>query len=457
VVVAAMSKPSPFLKTYVLVGVLVALGAYMWFVESKRPKSDEKPKDKVLAFDKTKVKELSLTPKGGPAVQLVKEGEAWKLTAPFAAPADSAEADALIGSLESLEIDKVAAESAGALADFGLEPPRLTVAARVDGASEPMKVLFGDKTPDGTGVYAKLPTQPRVFSIPSYAETAFDKKPFDLRDRDVLHVKRDAVKTLEISGPDPTYALAQADKGEWAFTRPVATKAGRWAVDGLVGSLEGLRMEAVAAENAKDLKKYGLAKPVRSIVIGLKDGTRKTLDIGGSPGEKKYYAHAGDSAIVAVIPSAIVDDLAKGMKELRAKRLLDVATYEVEGFEVEGTGAKRVYERTATKDKDGMETYTWKRTTPEAKELDTNVVQDALFKIGGVEVQEFVDAPAAAAGYGLDAPALKLTVRYKDKPPAWFELGQKSGAAYARRADDTSVLKLDNAKAEEVLKAFKEL
>ena len=36
---------------------------------------------------------------------------------------------------------------------------------------------------------------------------------------------------------------------------------------------------------------------------------------------------------MAVIPGALVDDLAKGMAELRAKRLLEVATYEVDGFD----------------------------------------------------------------------------------------------------------------------------
>ncbi len=451
-------KPSPFLKTYVLVAVAAALGAYVWFVESKKPAGDEKPKDKVLSFDKTKVKELSLTPKDGQPIKLVKQGSAWKISEPFAAPADGAEADALVSALEGLEIDKVAGDTGARLTDFGLDPAKLTIAARVDGASAPATLLLGDKTPDGAGVYAKLPSQPRVFSIASYASTTFDKKPFDLRDRDVLHVKRDAVKALSITGPDGSYALARDDKGEWAFTQPLATKAGRWSVDGLLGTLEGLRMEAVASEDGQDLKKYGLAKPARSVTMTLADGGAKSLEIGGSPSEKKYYARASDNPLVAVVPGALVDDLAKGMKELRAKRLLDVATYDVEGFEVEAAGGRRSYTRTTTKDKDGAESYKWKRTAPDPKDLDTNAVQDALFKIGGVEVQDFVDTPAALSTYGLDAPAFKLTLRYgKGKDPTWFEIGQKGGVSYARRADDASVLKLDAAKADDLLKAFKDL
>jgi len=130
---------------------------------------------------------------------------------------------------------------------------------------------------------------------------------------------------------------------------------------------------------------------------------------------------------VAVIPGALVDDLAKGMGEYRAKRLLEVATYDVEGFDAEAGGAKRVYAKTKVKDKEGLETSKWKRAAPDAKDLETTKVEDALFKLGGVEVQEFVDAPKGPANYGLDAPVLKVTVR------------------------------LEAAKAEELIKAFKEI
>lgn len=454
--VAAMSQ-RPFWRTYAAAAVLLGLGAYIFFVESK-PKP-EKSKEKVLALDKSKAQELTLTPKGGEAIRLVKEGGVWKMTAPLSVPADSEGVEALLGSLESLEIDEVAGESPGRIADFGLEEPRLAVGVRLQGATEPLKVLLGDKTPDGSGVYAKLPARPRVFTVASWSTGAFDKKPFDLRDRDLLHVKRDAVRTVEVTGPDGTYALAQDGKKDWAFTKPLVTRAGRWALDGLLGTLEGLRMESVAAEEAKDLKPFGLDKPARRVTLGFADGGSKTLEIGGSPKEKKYHAREAASRLVAVVPGAIVDDLAKGMAELRGKRLLDVATYEVEGIDVELGGAKRVYTRSSTKDsKEGFDTYKWKRTAPDGKDVETNKVQDALFKVGGVEVQEFVDAPKGLETYGLDKPVAKVTLRYAGgKPPVWFALGQRDGATHARRPDDASILKLDNGKAEDLLKAFREL
>jgi hypothetical protein len=452
----------PFWKTYVVVGVAAALGAYLWFVERKREIKPEGPaKEKVFALDKTKVEELSVATGGAEEVRVVKEGEGWRLTAPLQAPADKSEVDALVSSLESLQMEEVVAEAPGDLGPFGLATPTTALSVRVQGASEPVKLLVGGKTPDGGALYAKRAAQARVFTIPSYLESTFAKKAADLRDRDVLHVKRDAVKTLSVTGPQGAYALARDERGEWAFTAPFPTRAGRWSVDGLLGTLENLRFDSVAAEQAADLKKFGLASPARTVTLGLAEGGVKKLEIGAKVAgeENKYYAREAGGTLVAVVPGAVADDLAKGMGELRAKRLLEVATYETQGIEVVQDGVTRRYERSSSKDKDGIDVYKWKRTAPDAKDLDTNTVQDALFALGGVEAAEFIDRPAGLEAYGLAPPAFKVTLTYEggDRPPAWVEVGRKDGAAYARRAGDNSILKLDPAKADEILKSFSAL
>ena len=475
-------KLPEFWKTGAAVLVLAGLGSYIWFVERKKePKPEgEREKVTVLAVDKAKAKEISLVAASGETIRLVREGSGWKVTAPFAAPADASAVESILTSLEKLEADEVVVEKAANLAEYGLDKPSRTVGAVVEGAPAPLEVEFGAKSPDGSSVYARAGSAPKVFLVPSWVEGSFDKKPFDLRDRDLLHVKRDDVRSIEIASPEGGYALARTDAGEWAFTKPVATRAGRWSVDGLLGTVENLRMDSVAAEAATDAKAFGLDQPARTVSLVLKDGSTRTLEIGaGAPdptatpspspspspakkGEKpapakptKYYARQKGTGLVAVVPATLADDLAKGMGELRAKRLLEVATYETDGFEVVSGGAKKAYAKSTTKDKDGLDKTQWKRTVPDAKDLDTTKVEDALFKMGGVEVSEFVDAPAALATYGLDAPVLKVTVKAKGE--SWIEVGKKDGAAYARRSGDAAVLKLDAAKAEELLKAFAEL
>jgi hypothetical protein len=470
-------KLPEFWKTGVLLLVLAGVFSYIWFVERKQePKREgEREKVTVLAVDKAKAKEISLASAGGKTIRLVKDASGWKVAAPFTAPADTSAVESMLTSLEKLEADEVVVEQAANPAEFGLDKPSRTITAVVEGAPAPLAVEFGAKSPDGSSVYARNAGSPKVYLVPQWVEGSFDKKPFDLRDRDLLHIKRDDVRQLEVAGPEGGYALARTDAGEWAFTKPVATRAGRWSVDGLLGTVENLRMDSVAAEAATDLKAYGLDKPARTVSVVLKDGSTRALEIGaGAPdptatpspspspakkGEKpkptKYYARQAGTGLVAVVPATLADDLAKGMGELRAKRLLEVATYETEGFETVAGGAKKVYAKSTTKDKDGFDKTQWKRTAPDAKDLDTTKVEDALFKMGGVEVQEFVDQPQAPATYGLDVPALKVTVKAKGE--SWIEVGKKDGAYYARRNGDAAVLKLDATKAEELLKAFSEL
>jgi hypothetical protein len=450
-------KRSPFLKTYVLVAVAAGLGAYLYFVESRREPGKEQAKEKVFAAlkdGKDKVKEVTIA-RPAETLHLVKGSEGWRLVAPQSVKADTVEVDALLGSLESLETDEVVSETPGDLATYGLAQPETTVTVVREGSPDALRLQIGQKTPDGSGFYAKLPTAARVFTIPSWGVSGLEKKPFELRDRNLLRFKRDDVRSVEVTSPAESYALARSDGGEWAFTRPLSTGAGRWSVDGLLGTLEGLRMESVASEDARDLKAYGLDKPAWRVALSLADGTSRTLEIGTATPDKKHHAREASSRLVALISDVVVDDLGKGMKELRAKRLLEIAAYEVEGFDVEAGGAKRVYARSSTKDKDGVDVYHWKRTAPDAADLDTNKVQDVLFLVGGTEAQEFVDAPGPPAQYGLEPPALKVTVRHEGgKPPLTFELGSQGGAWYARRTGDQALLKLDPAKAQELVKSF---
>jgi Domain of unknown function (DUF4340) len=455
---------STFVRTWVALAVLAGLGAYIYFVERKKPAADAK--EKVFGLDDAdaaKVVSLTIAHADGETIQIKKDGEEWRMTQPVSVAADSSEVESLLRSLGSAEVDQTVVENPAGLGDFGLDKPRLTLSVVPQGAAAPLSLLLGNKTPDGGGVYAKVPPRARVFTVASYIESSFDKKPFDLRDRSVLHLKRDGVRTIQVDGPEGGYALARDEKGVWRFTRPVATQAGRWAVDGFLGTLEGLRMGSVAAEDAKDLAAFGLAKPARSVSLGLADGSSRRLEIGSSPSEGKVHAREASRSLVAVVPKAIVDDLAKGMGELRSKRVLDFSTYEVAGFDVEAGGVKRVYAKSTAKGDDGLDTSSWKRTAPDAKALETKAVEDALFKLGGTEVAEFIDKPdPAPSAYGLDQPALRVSLRFsaegkEPREPVWLEVGKKDGAAYGRRSDDEAILKLDPAKADELVGAFEGL
>ena len=473
-------KLPEFWKTGAALLVLAGLGSYIWFVERKHePKAEgEREKVTVLAVDKAKAKEISLATAAGETIRLVKEGAGWKVTAPFAAPADTSAVESLLTSLEKLEADEVVVEQAASLAEYGLDKPSRTVTAVVEGAPAPLSVQFGAKSPDGSSVYARTGAAPKVYLVPQWVEGRFDKKPFDLRDRDLLHVKRDDVRSLEVVGPEGEL-LARADGRRRVGLHEARRHARRPLVGGRSAGHDREPAHGVGGGGRRDRREALRPRPARAgghpRVEGRRDPDARdrcwrpgpdgrpssfALACGkgreaGAPKPTKYYARQKGTSLVAVVPATLADDLAKGMGELRAKRLLEVATYETEGFDVAAGATKKTYVKSSTKDKEGLDKTQWKRTAPDAKELETTKVEDALFKMGGVEVAEFVDQPQALATYGLDAPVLKVTVKAKGE--SWIEVGKKDGAVYARRSGDAAVLKLDPAKAEELLKAFAEL
>ena len=122
-----------FWKTGLAVLVLAALGSYVWFVERKQEPKREGEREKVtmLTVDKAKASGLTLSSTGAETIELLKEGEGWKLTAPFAAPADGTAVDALLTSLEKLEADEVVAEQVSDFAQYGLDSPSRKVQAKL--------------------------------------------------------------------------------------------------------------------------------------------------------------------------------------------------------------------------------------------------------------------------------------------------------------------------------------
>ena len=74
----------PLVRTLVVLAVALGLGAYIYFSRASRSRSPTRSKEKVFTLDKAKVKEVDLASLAG--AHLVKEGVAWRLTAPQAAP-----------------------------------------------------------------------------------------------------------------------------------------------------------------------------------------------------------------------------------------------------------------------------------------------------------------------------------------------------------------------------------
>src|ERR1019366_4329846 len=95
--------------------------------------------------------------------------------------ADQDAASSMVSALSSLNADKLVEDKAADLKPYGLGLPTLDITVtKKDGKTN--QVLVGDDTPNGSGAYAKLAGDPRVFTIATYVKSSLDKRPDDLRD-----------------------------------------------------------------------------------------------------------------------------------------------------------------------------------------------------------------------------------------------------------------------------------
>jgi len=207
-----------------LLVILIALGAYLYFVESKRtPGDDAEKKDKVFAVEADTIDEVTIKSQTGDTTTLRRNGTQWAIVQPAAAAADPAEVSGLTSNLASVEIQRVLDENpADDLKQYGLAAPRVEVSFKSGGQEH--RLLLGDKTPSGTDLYAKVADQKKVFTVSSFLDSTFNRGTFDLRDKTVFNVDREKIDSLEIVTPLRTMRFGKTS-AEWQMTEPAAGRA----------------------------------------------------------------------------------------------------------------------------------------------------------------------------------------------------------------------------------------
>ena len=303
-------------RTVVLILLVLALGlgAYIYFVESKKDVDAAAKKDKVFTVEPGKIDEIEVHAAAGDVTRLKKTGTNWQIVAPVTASADQGAASSMASTLESIEVDKSLDDNPKSVADYGLDPPRFSVSFKAGGDGR-HKLDVGSKTPTGADLYARIEGQPRLFLVAAFNEDAINRTTFDLRDKTVTDVRARQRGRAD----DRQDAAIQ----KWTSRRKTATGACRsrstraqisTSVDSLLNRLSQAQMKAIvssdAEPSAKDLKTYGLDKPQLTLVVGA-GSTRATFAIGGKKDDATLYARDLSKPIVFTVENGLVADLAR--------------------------------------------------------------------------------------------------------------------------------------------------
>jgi hypothetical protein len=427
----------------VLLAVALGLGAYLYFIEAKREPGEQKKQEKVFSgVQAEKIDQVTIKSDKGETTTALKQGNAWQLTKPEAVPADETELSGITSNLASIEVQRVVDEQASDFKQYGLEPPRIDVTFASGGRR--LRLLLGQKTPTGSDVYARLPDKPRVFLVPSYLDTTFNKSTFDLRDKTILKIDHDKTDRLEIETSDRTLKFGKQG-ADWRMTSPVDARADFGAIEGILGRLNTTPMKAVTAaavSDPQDLKQYGLDTPDITVRVGA-GSAQAGLAIGKNAAEGTVYARDLSRPMVFTVEKALADELKKPADDFRVKDLFDARSFNTTRIEVARSGQNLAFE----KDKE-----TWKQVAPAPKAADTAKVDAFITALTNSRATGFVDK---IAGTGLDNPELTVTLKYEGgQKQEKVAFARKGTDAYARREGDASAAKIDAATLDAIVKAI---
>ena len=440
-------------STIALVVVLAALSAYIYFVTWKKTETPPgSTLDKAFAgLQADKIDEISVKSESGDATTLKKVNGTWQITSPVADNVDEGAVSGLVSTLGSLEVSRVIEENPADLKEFGLASPRIEIDFKAGGDKDFRKLIVGAKSPTGTQLFAMRNDEKRVFLIPGFQESVFNRSTFDLRDKRLLKFDREKADALDVTTGTGTLHI-QKDGSEWKIIRPSEAKADYGSVEGLIGRLQTAQMKSLVTGTASpaDLKKYGLDKP--AVTVDVNTGSSKaTLLVGGKADDTAVYARDASKPAVFTVENALADDLKKDAGEYRRKDVFEARAFNANRVELTRDGQAIVLEMVkGAGDTPGR----WRRASPNPADLDREKTEAFLTKLFNLRATSFVDGTAKT---GLEKPVLTVHARFDETKEDRVNVGKVNDDVYAAHPGEPGVAKIDAVDFSDTLKALDEV
>lgn len=220
--------------------------------------------------------------------------------------------------------------------------------------------------------------------------------------------KSEEVSELTIENKGTTFKLVGDGQGEqqWRLTAPMAVAAEKQAVDSVISHFAEMKRKRSFESSPADAKTFGLDPAVATVVMKLKDGKEETFKVGkkNSFDDNVYLQRVGDNK-VSMVPNAITGYVEKDLFALREKRLAIFEDKDVASIQVEFNG-KSAYNLT----KRGEDWFITSPVEAKAEKAQANTLMSSIRFLRAAKFASETPDAKALAGFGLDKPALTVTL-----------------------------------------------
>jgi hypothetical protein len=420
-------KPTGLL---VAVAVLAVLGGLIWWSNKKQAAAGKKSTDttiKLLSIAEDQFQEIRIKKLTGELQNLRRVNGKWQLTEPTQLSADPDTVGSMVSSLSALNADKLIEDKAADLQPYGLHLPTLDVTVvKKDGKSD--ELLIGDDTPTGSGAYAKLAADPRVFTVASFTKTSLDKTPSDLRDKRLLTFDSDKLTRVDLQAKGQPVEFGKNNQNEWQILKPRPLRADGSQVETLITKLKDAKMDLNGAQ-VDIAKNFAAAAKVATVVVADANGNQ-TLEVRKDK-DKNCYAKSSAVEGTYKVASDLADALDKNLDDFRNKKLFDF------GF----SDPSKVELKTVTYTKLGDKWFA------PGKTMDNTTVQNLIDKLRDLAATKF---PEKGGG----EPVFEAKVTSNDGKRVEKVAITKQGSQYfAQRENEPSIYELESKAVDDLQKA----
>lgn len=394
--------------TLILLGIVLALGLWIKFYESKKPNTEEAQRraQNVVNFDREKLEGIQIQ-NGEEKIELRRSNGKWRLEVPIKDQADGPAVESLLSDLENWEKDETISDKEieadkARLAEYDLVKPKLRL--KLLGKDLPPEILFGKDAALEGRMYVRFEDAKETFLVRQTVRNDIAKKPEDFRDRKLTD-STTAQVTRVVLKTQAGEMEAQKQDDFWEIVKPLRARADSQKIGDLVAQVTSARIQQFVADDRGDLQPYGLMEPRGSITLFTADDKQgQTLEIGAVSAKEKdqVYVRSSARSFVYTLPNKIEGILAFTPADLRDRHVVRVDTNMLDRLTIDAPGkGKSVLAR---------KEQSWTIANLNNQPANTAEVTRLLDTLKNEQVTKFVDDVASdLPKYGLDQPQLQLT------------------------------------------------
>ncbi len=265
----------------------------------KKKKLEDFRDKRLLDFEDDKAVQRVVITRAADTLEVARSKDAWAIKQPFPAPAEKFDVESLITSVRTAEADAFADDAATDLAKYALDKPALKVELTLNNGRQVL--LFGGTAPNNR-VYAVREGEREVVMVASTTFDTLNKKPADLRERKLITLEQEKIRSIELKTSSGTLRLQKVSGDKWQYADgPNApfTEAKAESVRTILSSALAPAHRHVQ-EAPTDWKVYGLDTPEITVTLSDGVGSAQTLMVGKKSAGEQYYARGVPNAAFEV-------------------------------------------------------------------------------------------------------------------------------------------------------------